>query len=247
MGSGMEKVALVTGGGTGIGQAISVRLARDNFRVAIIYSKSEKEAFETADRIEKLGGRCEPIRANLAEQDQVERALRDVIKKFGALDWLINNAGATRQLPFEELDRIEDTMWDELFATNVKSVFNLSRAAAPYLSRSKDGSILNTGSIAGETGYGSSLPYAVSKAATHGLTRSLARALAPKVRVNAIAPGAVATRWWAGNEEKMRHLAGRVALGRISTPEEIADSAFMILSSKSMTGQIIRLDNGQTL
>jgi 3-oxoacyl-[acyl-carrier protein] reductase len=129
----------------------------------------------------------------------------------------------------------------------VKGVFECSRTAAPHLSKSEDGSILNIGSIAGETGYGSSIPYAVSKSATHGLTRSLARALAPRIRVNAIAPGAVHTRWWAGYEDKMRMLSGQLPLGRISEPDEIADTAFMILSAKSMTGQVVRLDNGQTL
>lgn len=107
--------------------------------------------------------------------------------------------------------------------------------------------MVNVGSIAGETGYGSSIPYAASKAALHGLTRSLARALAPDIRVNAIAPGAVATPWWAGAEDKMRMLAGRVALERVSTPEDIAETILMMLASPSMTGQILRTDNGQTL
>jgi 3-oxoacyl-[acyl-carrier protein] reductase len=247
MTSKANKSAMVTGGATGIGRAISLHLARQGFNVSIVYSKSEVEAQDTGGEIERLGGRYKLIRADVSQPQEAAAAVDGAMAAFGRLDWLVNNAGITYQLPFSELDRIEDTMWDDLFATNVKGVFYCCRAAAPFLAKSEDGAILNTGSIAGETGYGSSIPYAVSKAATHGLTRSLARALAPSIRVNAIAPGAVDTRWWAGNEDKMNLLAGKLPLGRISDPDDIADTAFMVLSAKSMTGQVIRLENGQTL
>lgn len=115
------------------------------------------------------------------------------------------------------------------------------------LAASSDASILNVGSVAGVTGVGSSIPYAVSKAANHGLTRSLARALAPQIRVNGIAPGAVDTRWWNGNEAKMELLAGNVPLARTSTPEGIAETAVSVLAARSMTGQIVVMDNGLSL
>ena len=114
--------------------------------------------------------------------------------------------------------------------------------------RQQDGAtIINVGSIAGETGHGSSIPYAVSKAAMHGLTKSLARALAPEIRVNGIMPGAVATRWWAGHKDKMHQLAGDLPLARISTPDDIAETVMLLIRSRSMTGQNIKAENGQTL
>jgi 3-oxoacyl-[acyl-carrier protein] reductase len=150
-------------------------------------------------------------------------------------------------LPFDELDLVTDEIWDQLLSVNLKGTFNCCQAAAPFLRKELGSAIINVGSIAGETGYGSSLPYAVSKAAVHGMTKSLARALAPEIRVNCIAPGAVDTRWWSGYEEKMRKLSGILPLERISTPEDIAESIYLLLTSPSITGQILRAENGQTL
>ena len=187
------------------------------------------------------------IRADVIHSDQVARMVAEVVEHHGGIDYLINNAGSTRQLPFADLDLVTDDIWNELFAVNVKGAFNCSRAAAPYLRQHRGSAIVNVGSIAGETGYGSSLPYAVSKAALHGLTRSLARALAPDIRVNCIAPGAVETRWWDGYEGKMRQMAGNLPLQRISSPQDIADSIWWLLTAPSMTGQVVKAENGQTL
>jgi 3-oxoacyl-[acyl-carrier protein] reductase len=168
-------------------------------------------------------------------------------ESFGGIDALVNCAGTTRQLPFKDLEAITDQIWDELLDTNLKGAFYCCRAAAPFLNASECAAIVTVGSIAGETGYGSSLPYAVSKAALHGLTRSLARALAPRIRVNCIAPGAVDTRWWEGHRDKMLALSGHLPLQRISTPEDMASVVLALLQAKSMTGQIVRAENGQTL
>jgi 3-oxoacyl-[acyl-carrier protein] reductase len=241
------KAAIVTGGGTGIGRAISVALAKRGAAVAVIYSQSEHEALETKESITRNNGRAIALKADIAEESDVQAMTLAVVDAFGGIDYLINNAGITRQLRFDDLDAISDETWDDLIAVNVKGTFHCCRAAAPYLRKSPGSAIVNIGSIAGETGYGSSLPYAVSKSAVHGLTRSLARALAPEIRVNCVAPGAVATRWWAGNEEKMRMLAGSVALHRVSTPDDIAETTLMLLKADSMTGQVIKVENGQTL
>lgn len=240
------RTAIVTGGGTGIGRAVSLRLVAAGCRVAVVYSKSEADADETVERARRAGGDAIAIRADVADDRQARRLIDDVIARFGRLDGLVNNAGITRQLPFDDLEAIADDVWDRLIAVNVKGTFHCCRAAAPYL-RAAGGAIVNVGSIAGETGYGSSMPYAVSKAAVHGLTRALARALAPEVRVNGIAPGAVATRWWAGHESKMRQLSGQLPLQRISTAEDIAATICALLDARSLTGQIVRADNGQTL
>jgi 3-oxoacyl-[acyl-carrier protein] reductase len=160
---------------------------------------------------------------------------------------LVNNASITKHIPLADLEEASEEVWDQLYAVNVKGMFYCARAAAPWMKKNKQGAIVNVGSIAGLTGSGSSLPYAVSKAAVHGLTKSLARALAPEITVNSVAPGAVATRWWAGREEQMMRLSGHLLLQRISTPEDIAHLICAALEQPSMTGQIITVDSGQTL
>ncbi|RJF91925.1 SDR family NAD(P)-dependent oxidoreductase [Noviherbaspirillum saxi] len=241
------KVAIVTGGGTGIGRAVSLLLASQGAMVAVIYSRSAQDAQDTVRQVDAAGGEAIAIRANVAADDEVASMIDEVLHKFGRIDYLVNNAGITHQMTFEDLDAISDEAWDTLYAVNVKGAFHCSRAAAPHLKKHTGSAIVNIGSIAGETGYGSSLPYAVSKAAMHGLTRSLARALAPEIRVNCLAPGAVQTRWWSGKEEKMRALAGNLALNRISTPADIAETVLLLLTAESMTGQIVKVENGQTL
>lgn len=242
-----DMVAIVTGGGTGIGRAVSVALAKAGGAVAVVYSRSEDDARATVAQITGDGGKACAIRADVSDASAVEAMVQQVVARFGGVNYLVNNAGITRQLRFDDLDAVTDDMWDALMAVNVKGTFLCSRAAARHMRARPGSAIVNVGSIAGETGYGSSLPYAVSKAATHGLTRSLARALAPHIRVNAVAPGAVATRWWAGNEDKMIQLSGNLPLQRISTPEDIAALVLMLLRAESMTGQIVRAENGQTL
>ncbi len=242
-----HKTAIVTGGGTGIGRAVSALLARQGAAVAIVYSRSEKEAQDTVTAIAKEGGRAIALQADVADISSVRTMTATVAQSLGGIDYLVNNAGITRQLRFDDLDAIDDAIWDELLAVNVKGTFHCCQAAAPYLRQRSGAAIVNIGSIAGETGYGSSLPYAVSKSAVHGMTRSLARALAPAIRVNSVAPGAVVTRWWQGNEEKMHALSGHLPLQRISTPEDIAALVLMLLTAESVTGQILRAENGQTL
>lgn len=239
--------AIVTGGGTGIGRAVSIALAKKGLAVAVVYSRSKDDAEATAREIVESGGKAKAFAADVANEASVKAMVAAVVAEFGDLKYLVNNAGITRQLPFAELDAIEDSAWDDLYATNVKGAFYCARAAAPHLKKTKGAAIVNVGSIAGETGFGSSIPYAVSKAAMHGLTRSLAKAMAPDIRVNCVAPGAVATRWWAGNEDKMKALSGNLPLKRISSPEDVADVTLTLLEAQSMTGQIIKADSGQTL
>lgn len=136
---------------------------------------------------------------------------------------------------------------DELFDVNVKGMFFCARAVSPFMKTNKHGAIVNLGSIAGQNGLGSSLPYAVSKSAVHRLTKSLARALAPDIRVNCVVPGTVATRWWSGREDQMKKLAPNLLLQRISSPEDIAQMICATLEQEAMTGQIITVDSGQTL
>jgi 3-oxoacyl-[acyl-carrier protein] reductase len=242
-----NKTALVTGGGTGIGRAASLALAERGAAVAVNYSRSKEDADETVGMIRDRGGRAIAVRADVSSDAEVRVMVDTVVRELGTVDLLINNASVTRHIPLDDLEAAEDDVWDRLYAVNVKGMFYCARAAAPFMKRSKQGAIVNVGSIAGLTGSGSSLPYAVSKAAVHGLTKSLAHALAPEIRVCCIAPGAVRTRWWAGREEQMMRLSPSLPLQRIATPEDIAAFICAALEQEALTGQIITVDSGQTL
>jgi 3-oxoacyl-[acyl-carrier protein] reductase len=242
-----NKVALVTGGGTGIGRATSFELAKRGTTVIVNYSRSQSDAEETVRRINNEGGRAVAVQADVSKDREVRIMIETIVQQFGTVDLLVNNASITRHIPMDDLETVTEEVWDELFDVNVKGMFYCARAVAPFMKKNQQGAIVNLGSIAGQTGLGSSLPYAVTKAAVHGLTKSLARALAPYVRVNCIVPGAVATRWWAGREDQMRRLAPHLPLQRISTPEDIAAMICTALEQEAMTGQIITVDSGQTL
>ncbi|CAM3406900.1 SDR family NAD(P)-dependent oxidoreductase [Marinicrinis lubricantis] len=242
-----NKVALVTGGGTGIGRATCIELAERGAVVAIHYSRSAADAEETKRVILNKGGHAVTVQADVSQDQEIREMIRHIVQQLGTINLLVNNAGITRHIPMSDLEAATEDVWDELYNVNVKGMFFCARAVSPYMLKNQQGAIVNIGSIAGTTGLGSSLPYAVSKSAVHGLTKSLARALAPYIRVNCIVPGAVATRWWEGREDQMKQLAPNLLLQRISIPEDIAKSICSALSQESMTGQIITVDSGQTL
>ncbi|BBH23649.1 3-ketoacyl-ACP reductase [Paenibacillus baekrokdamisoli] len=242
-----NKVALVTGGGTGIGRAACLALAERGASVAVNYSRSQTDAEETVQMIMNKGGRAIAIEADVSRDKEVRGMVDTIVQQLGTIDLLVNNASITRHIPLDDLEAATEEVWDELYDVNVKGMFYCARAVAPFMKMNKQGAIVIVGSIAGQTGLGSSLPYAVSKAAAHGLTKSLARALAPDIRVNCVVPGAVATRWWDGREEQMKKLAPNLLLQRISTPEDIAALICAALEQEAMTGQIITVDSGQTL
>lgn len=241
------KIAVVTGGATGIGRAICELLSEQGAQVIFVYSRSVQDADDTVHSIMTREGKVVAYQVDVRDDEAVHSFMDEVATRFGGIDYLVNNAGITAQLPFSDLECIDNDVWDRLYATNVKGAFFCARAAAPYMKEREESAIVNVGSIAGETGFGSSIPYAVSKAAMHGLTKSLARALAPEIRVNGVMPGAVKTRWWEGSEDKMYALSGQLPLQRISTPKDIADTVLMLLQALSMTGQNIKAENGQTL
>lgn len=242
-----DRVALVTGGGTGVGRAVCIKLAEYGASVVLNYSHSYKEAQETIEKIEASGGTVIAMKADVADDCAVHKMIFETERKYGAIHYLVNNASITEQIELSDLESVTDDVWDKLFSVNIKGMFYCVRAVSPIMKKLKDCSILNMGSIAGITGSGSSLPYAASKAAVHCLTKSLARALAPDIRVNCIAPAAISTRWWAGEEEKMYRLSGNLPLQRISTPEDIAELICSILIQPSMTGQIISPNNGMLI
>jgi 3-oxoacyl-[acyl-carrier protein] reductase len=243
----MNKVVIITGAGTGVGRATAVKLASEGAKVVINYNQSEKEAHKVVNEIIQNGGIAIAYKANVANEKEVKELVSQTVQTFGSIDGLVNNASITAQIAMDNLDALTDEIWDSLFSVNVKGMFHCIKAVVPFMKKQHSGVIVNMGSVAGMTGIGSSIPYAATKSAIHTMTRSLAIALAPSIRVNSISPGAVETRWWAGNEEKMYQLAGKLPLERISTPEDIAEAIVFQLIQKSITGQVFTIDNGQTL
>lgn len=239
-----RKVALVTGGGTGIGRAVSLALAARSIDVAVNYSRSEKEASATVSDIEAYDVKGLAVRANVANDDEVRAMLQEVISRFGRLDYLVNCAGKTVYVDMADLEGMKPEYWDQIMDVNVKGLFSVCRAAAPHLKTTR-GSIVNITSVSGNTGMGSSIAYAASKAAAICVTKSLARVLAPDVRVNSVAPGIVLTRWVDGREEHVKKLGEHTPLGRCCNAEDVADVVIpLLISSSMMTGQTIVVDGG---
>src|ERR1041384_4795706 len=180
--------AIVTGGGTGLGRAISFELASHGAYVAIVYSRSESEAHATVDDLGSKGGLAQAFKADVSNPSDVKRVVAEVVERFGRIDMLFNNSGKTKFVPFHDLEGMNEEEWDQIMAVNVKGAWMMARAAAPSI-REQQGAIVNIASIAGLRPAGSSLGYCVSKAALIHLTTCLATAMAPDIRVNALAPG----------------------------------------------------------
>lgn len=252
MGQLSGKVALVTGAAVGIGRAIAVAYAREGARVAVNYSKSQREAEETAAQMKGAGGEPFLVRADVSRDAEVAAMVSAVLERFGRLDILVNNAGITAFVDFADLDGLTEEVWDRLYAVNVKGTFFCCRAVAPAMKRQGGGRIINLASVAGLWPQGSSIAYACSKAAVVQLSRCLARTLGPEIRVNAIAPGFIAeTRWNEGrpNLDATAAKAAQVApLKRVGKAEDIAEAAlFLAVHGDFMTGDVMVVDGGRLL
>ena len=242
------KVAIVTGGGTGIGKAISELLAANGAHVAVNYSRSEADAAATARELEGQGVRAIAVRADISSAADVAAMVERTVQELGRLDLLVNNAGTTKFVPFKDLDNMDEESWDRIMAVNVKGTWLCSKAVVEPMRRAGRGAIVNISSVAGFRASGSSIAYAVSKAAVIHLTRCLALALAPEIRVNSVAPGLVLTRWHDRmTPEQRRANAEAVPLKRTVAPEEIATAAIACLRNDAMTGQTIAIEDGQLL
>jgi 3-oxoacyl-[acyl-carrier protein] reductase len=242
-----RKVGLITGGGTGTGRAVALGLAKQGVNIVINYSRSQQAAEETALEIEKLGVACLVQQADVADDEQVRTMIANAIKQFGRIDYLINSAGTTVFVDLADLEGVKSADWDRIMNVNVKGIFQVCRAASPFLKQS-GGNIVNITSIAGFNGQGSSIAYAASKAAAISVTKSFARVLAPQVRVNSVAPGIILTKWVAGREEHVKKYGEGTPLGRVCTPEDVAEVVLSLLTSAAMmTGQTVVVDGGMTL
>ena len=242
-----HKSALVTGSATGVGRAVAVALAKRGLAVAVNYSRSQKEAEETADEVRRAGVPALLCKADVSDDAAVRAMVSRCREEFGGLDVLVNNAGTTHFIDHTDLDALTDEVWNDIFSVNLKGTFYACRAAMPLL-RERNGAIVNVTSVAGLQGVGSSIPYAASKAALNCLTKSLARAFAPQVRVNAVAPGIILTRWLEGHEDMVNRSLQGTPLGRASTPDDVADAVvFLALDGAMMTGQVVVVDGGRTM
>jgi len=243
----MFKVALVTGSATGVGRACAVRFAKLGYAVVVNYSKSEADAHETAKLVEAVGAPVLVHQATVGNDAQVRAMVARTKETFGGLDVLVNNAGTTHFVPHTDLEALTDEIWDEIFQVNLKGAFYCCRAAMPLLAE-RGGNIVNVSSVAGLGGQGSSIPYCASKGAMNTMTKSLAKAFGPAVRVNAVAPGPILTRWLAGREAHVEKFLESAPLGRAATPNDIADAVLYLATGTSLTtGQVVVVDGGRTM
>ncbi len=251
------KVALVTGAGTGVGAATAVLLAKKGCRVAVNYRRSGEEAAEVVAAIEETGGEAFAFQADVASDNEARALVDAAIEKFGRLDLLVNNAGTTDFIPFDDLDAVGDDVWQRLYQVNVVGAFHCARAAVKAMRKTvgADGAeIVNVGSIAGLKATGSCIPYAASKAALHNLTVALARTFAPdRIRVNAVAPGFITGRWLEEGlgeryESTKAAFEKAMPLGAVCTPVDVAVAILSLVEGSDLvTGQILACDGGMSL
>lgn len=242
----MQKVALVTGGGRGIGRAIARKLAEQGYDVAVNYQQSRTVAEELVNELRQAGCRAGAYQADVAEPDAVKAMLHAVETELGPVETLVNNAGIA--LPGGLFQDVDDETWNRAFSVNVGGMRNVIRAVLPHMLHEKRGSIVNLSSIWGLRGASCEVTYACTKAAVVGLTRSLALELAPShIRVNAVAPGCIDTDMVRSlGRETMDALAQDTPLGRLGTPEDIAAAVAFLAGEDAafITGQVLTADGG---
>lgn len=247
------RVAIVTGGGTGIGRAVCLRLASAGAQAVVVnYSRSDKDARATAAELIVLGPDAMAHKADISNESEVTAMIEAVKERYGRIDVLVNSAGTTRFIAHPDLDALTDEVWDEILKVNLKGTFYCCRAAAPEL-RKTGGAIVNIASVAGHRGTGSSIAYAVSKAGVLQLTRALAVALAPEVRVNSVSPGLVSTRWYRqpfGDQfavDQEKSLAATTPLGAIAGADHVAQAVMAFVENDMLTGQDVVVDGGKNI
>jgi 3-oxoacyl-[acyl-carrier protein] reductase len=244
-----QPVYIVTGSASGVGAATALALARRGASVAINFSKSADDAERVAAECKAQGGDAFTVQCDVAQDADCRRLAEATLEKWGRIDGLVNNAGTTKFAPMRKLDALLAEDFQQIYAVNVIGAYQMARACEQAL-RSAHGAIVNVSSIASTMGRGSSMAYACSKGALNTLTLCLARTLGPEVRVNAILPGFIETRWlqqglgpevYAASEAAYK---AQSALHAILQPEEVAQSIVALLDAGKMTGQLLTLDAG---
>jgi 3-oxoacyl-[acyl-carrier protein] reductase len=242
------RVAIVTGGGRGIGRAIVSRLAREGANVAISYRSNDAAAEETAQKVRDVGAKCEIFKGDVASSEDVQALFKGVSDAFGRVDILVNNAGITRD---NLMMRMKEDEFDEVLRTNLKGTYLCTRAALRPMVRARWGRIVNVGSVVGLVGNAGQANYAASKAGIIGFTKSVAREVAQRgITVNAVAPGYVETELTGGLPEGVKEqILAQVPAARFGEPEEVAEVVAFLSGEGAgyITGQTIAVDGGMTM
>ena len=249
-----EKVAIVTGSATGVGAATAVLLAEKGCNVVINYTRSKEEAMATAQLVEQHNVECIVFKADVSNDDECKSMVEAAIKKWGKIDYLVNNAGKTKFNPFENLDGLSGEDFLDIYSVNVVGPYQMIKAVVPYMKQQGGGAIVNDSSLAGINGVGSSIAYVTSKAALNIMTKSLAHVLGPEIRINAVAPGPIQTRWLKGGMGDEAYSAlieqaeNELPLKQVATAEDVAETLVWFLEgAKLKTGEVLIVDSGAHL
>ena len=242
------KVALVTGGSRGIGKAIVLALAGAGADVAINYAGNIAAAQEVASEVEAMGRKAVLVQGDVADTTVAAGIIEKVVTELGKIDILVNNAGITRDAL---LVRMEEEDWDAVLTTNLKGVFNCTKAAVKYMMKQKSGKIVNISSVVGVTGNASQANYAAAKAGCIGFTKSVAKELGSRgINVNAIAPGLIATDMTKDLPEKViKEMESGIPLKRVGEPKDVANAVLFLVSEEAayITGQTLNVDGGMVM
>ena len=249
-----EKVAIVTGSATGVGAATAVLLAEKGCNVVINYTRSKEEAMATAQLVEQHNVECIVFQADVSNDDKCKSMVEAAIKKWGKIDYLVNNAGKTKFNPFENLEGLSSEDFLDIYSVNVVGPYQMIKAVVPYMKKQGGGAIVNDSSLAGINGVGSSIAYVTSKAALNMMTKSLAHVLGPEIRINTVAPGPIKTRWLKGGMGDEAYSAlieqaeKELPLRQVATPEDVAETLVWFLEgAKLITGEVLIVDSGAHL
>jgi ketoreductase RED2 len=237
------KVAIVTGSSSGIGEAVARALAAAGAAVVVNSASSVAAGEAVAASLP----RAVYVQADVADDDACRALVAAAVEHFGRLDILVNNAGTTQVIPHSDLDAATDEVWRRLFDVNVLGAWHATRAAVAPLRASGAGAVVNITSVAGQRPLGSSIPYAVSKAALSHLTRLLAGVLGPEIRVNAVAPGLIDTPWTADWHAVRDTVRKRAPLRRSGQPQDVAEAVMGLILAGFVTGEVLTVDGGMTL
>ena len=248
-----RKVAVVTGSATGVGAATALGLSRRGYNILVNYSKSDAEANASEAACRQAGADTLLARGDVSDDEACKRMVGAAISRWGRVDALVNNAGISSFAGTTNWDALDVSTFQRILGVNVIGAFQMVRACAPHL-KAAHGAIVNVSSIAGALGIGSSVAYIASKGAINSLTLHLARALAPEVRVNAVCPGLISTRWFVDGigiqnyEHLKRQYEQSTPLGKACTAEDVAEAViWLIEGARTTTGELILLDSGMHL
>jgi 3-oxoacyl-[acyl-carrier protein] reductase len=248
-----RKTAIVTGSATGVGAATALELARRGWNVLINYSKSEAEARQAQAACREAGADTLLLRGDVSQDADCKAMVRAALERWQRLDALVNNAGISVFGKAASWDALDGEAFQRIMGVNTLGTFQMVRACVPALKAAR-GCIVNVSSVAGALGIGSSIPYIASKGAVNAMTLHMARELAPEIRVNAVCPGLITTRWFIdgigqeGFEKAKAAYERNVPLQRASSPEDVAESiVWLVDGARSVTGELLLLDGGMHL